>query len=1138
MTEQIIAKRYVTKTRLGSGLLGSSYLGHDLATGKSVVIKIISSPAIGDKTVFSNFYITFRAFLDLTHESLLKPLDSGLTTLQDSDELVPFIVLDHFKGVPLVTDASQSYAPEKALQIFRQLLSVVKYMHSMGFVHRGLKPGNMLINQEFAVKILHFGIYPFREQEDGSNYQNILSAAYRAPELNRGGDGDTRSDLYSLGITLFHMLTGSLPFTGGNCGEIIAQQDENPMETIKSSRLFPNKKTEHILKKLLEPDPELRYGSAEELEKDIEKLQGLLLQAKKTAKKTGTREYGFIHILRQIRKFLDEGVQALIVTGTPGYGREELLEYAVSEAGGRGYKIVSYISNEGYKAPYELMAKIIHHLLDGKKTTDYSNISWMIPVLIGERSFRSAESEDYFLSGGETRDIRAEIISCMEKLVTEKTLVAIDHMELLDDYSRQLIFDLCSTIKNLKIIACGDESCKTEAREIKTFPLKGLTEKETDKIIRQMTGAVKVPEDLLSAVCKQTGGNLTFIRELVEYIQSKNMLQMYGKKLVFDDSACLCLPESLEAILEEKYDRLSGEMKNLYSVAACSGYYFEKYELLKALEIVSETKLEQLLEEGLERGLHKNSGTSGYAFSNPLFQKICIKRIPPGDDRYIYRHLALAGESHYISNPMFHSERICLLFRLAGDEYNETVYDIKSAEKYTILGLYGEAAALYARIAEKIRYNEKLLREYWKCLYRLGLLHMKSRNYPAAEKYLLRAVEIAEEKSDSEAVQECFLHLTDIYIQEQNHEKARMAAKSGLAQQSLKESIWKSMLLARKGMLAARENYMSQSFDDAVNDLKKSFRIAQELRSFDNVIRSAELMAELYTQEHMASDAESLLTGVLNYRIRPDHRLEVMQRLTQLYLYPGSNMFKAREYGEKGLALAAEQENEEMLFRFSLLLARIYGNLGKKDLAAKTVRHMESRAKNSVSRQAELAMLVMETALKEEHIKKAENEYRILEKLVKDSGVNQSDFHFLKATLLLRQNKIAKSRVFYEKALLLAQREDYFKGVQQALIGLSYSYLKRRNPQKATEYLTKATVMKKRGISRYTNAVIFYMQAVIHREKKNYTLAAELLRMSQDIFARGGYRNEEEKIKTQIYRTRELSEEENAKKGRKKPANG
>src|SRR3990170_408918 len=171
-------------------------------------------------------------------------------------------ILEEHKKVP----------PEVALVIAREIASGLRYAHEMGLVHRDVKPANIMLAFEGSVKITDFGIVKASKDISLTTTGSTLgSPAYMSPEHLRGTDLDKRSDLFSLGIILFEMLTGQKPFYGENYQEVITRiLTENPP---KPSKLNPeiDSRLEFILKKALEKEKEKRFQDAEEFIEELDK---------------------------------------------------------------------------------------------------------------------------------------------------------------------------------------------------------------------------------------------------------------------------------------------------------------------------------------------------------------------------------------------------------------------------------------------------------------------------------------------------------------------------------------------------------------------------------------------------------------------------------------------------------------------------------------------------------------------------------------------------------------------------------------------------------------------------------------------------------------------------------------------------
>jgi serine/threonine protein kinase/Tfp pilus assembly protein PilF len=266
---------------LGAGGAGEVYRGRDTRLGRDIAIKVLPE-LFATPSARERFLREARACSALSHPNICAIYDLG-----EMDGR-PFLVMELLEGETLRRYiGSQPVNPEKALDFAIQLTHALEAAHAKGIVHRDIKPANIMITPQGQVKVLDFGLAkitsavsaPPGEQQDTAVMDDLTvpgttigTYAYMSPEQARGGVVDARSDLWSLGVVLYEMATGSQPFAGSNAAQIL--------ESLLTRRPAPLRQwnpqappgLEPIILKALEKDPSRRYQSALELRADLERL--------------------------------------------------------------------------------------------------------------------------------------------------------------------------------------------------------------------------------------------------------------------------------------------------------------------------------------------------------------------------------------------------------------------------------------------------------------------------------------------------------------------------------------------------------------------------------------------------------------------------------------------------------------------------------------------------------------------------------------------------------------------------------------------------------------------------------------------------------------------------------------------------
>ena len=242
--------------------------GTDSRTGGRVAIKIPHLEVEGDVVFFSRFQREREIGKKLDHPGIAK-------VYADDDQSRLYMAMEWAEGKLLrnLLHEEGKLPAERAVRIAAGVCSSLEYIHSRGVVHRDLKPENIVVDAEDRTKLIDFGIAGQRGARRltfGKFSQVMGTPDYIAPEQVRGKRGDARSDLYALGIMLYEMLAGQVPFTGTNPFVVMNQRlssDATPLRELDAGIPVP---LEIIVRRALERDPKNRYNSARDLAYDLE----------------------------------------------------------------------------------------------------------------------------------------------------------------------------------------------------------------------------------------------------------------------------------------------------------------------------------------------------------------------------------------------------------------------------------------------------------------------------------------------------------------------------------------------------------------------------------------------------------------------------------------------------------------------------------------------------------------------------------------------------------------------------------------------------------------------------------------------------------------------------------------------------
>lgn len=267
---QQLGGRYRVDALIGRGGMADVYRGEDTMLGRPVAIKVLTER---DESERDRFLREARSMAKLNHRTIVAVYDAG------RHEMYSYIIMELVEGKTLNSIPPAQMTVHGALRYYVDILDALQYAHENGVIHRDVKPANVMVLSNNAIKVMDFGLARnASEMSSATTAGEIVGTiAYLPPERFLGKAADARGDLYSVGIMLYETFTGTLPFkseTDDLVAVIFGHVNEPPRPPRAVNRSVPQQ-VERIILKLLEKDPEQRYQTANEVIGELKDLLGV-----------------------------------------------------------------------------------------------------------------------------------------------------------------------------------------------------------------------------------------------------------------------------------------------------------------------------------------------------------------------------------------------------------------------------------------------------------------------------------------------------------------------------------------------------------------------------------------------------------------------------------------------------------------------------------------------------------------------------------------------------------------------------------------------------------------------------------------------------------------------------------------------
>jgi tetratricopeptide (TPR) repeat protein len=720
----ILRERYRLDAQIGRGGMGVVYRATDLQLMREVAVKVISENSSADAR--RRLIREARAAAALNHPNIISVYDVG------EESGTPFFVMELVQGPSL--NKEPPIELRRVVELATQICAALEHAHVNHIVHRDLKPDNVLLSGSAqSVKLADLGLaLPGQGARISRAGLIVGTPSYMAPEQALGRAVDARTDLYALGVLLYELTTGRLPFAGDDPLTVVSQHVHAPVVPPRVLRPNLPRGLEAIILRLLEKNPDARFASAHEtalaLRNSLEPSAAgdepgaaaavAILDALARGRLVG-RTAELAEIRQLWRRALEGSGHAVLLSGEPGAGKTRLARELTIQAAVDGAIVMTggcyeYEATTPYLPFVEAFRRLVReHPDDDGLRTILGDAAPQIAKLAPEIETRlgpfPARTE---LAAHEERllffDAVAQVLSNLAQ--QHGLLFYADDLHWADRGTLWLLGHLLRQLRNERalIIGCYRETelDRTHAlsralldwnreRLVTRISIRRFDANETNAQLSALLGET-VSADFGEAVHRETEGNPFFIEEVLKALIEQGSVKRESGRWKRCDVGDLVIPQSVKEAIGNRLDRVGEQSNEVLRVAAVLGKTFSFEELQAAADKVGEDALLDALDESVNAQLITATSNESFTFTHDKIREVLYEELNPIRRRRLHRHAA-EGLVKRGGTSACAVERLAYHYIQAGDYENGLIYAKRAAAEAERVFAIDEVIAAYTR---------------------------------------------------------------------------------------------------------------------------------------------------------------------------------------------------------------------------------------------------------------------------------------------------------------------------------------------------------------------------------------------------------------------------------------------------------
>jgi tetratricopeptide (TPR) repeat protein len=736
-------QRYHLEDEIGRGGMGVVYRAHDTILERDVAVKVLSDTNLGTEGR-GQLLREAQAVAQLNHPNIIAVYDAG------EENGTTFIVMELLEGKSLYQYKPQSIA--ETLAIARQTCYALEHAHRNGIIHRDLKPENIFILEEASdsgsemmsdvhIKLMDFGLARSIASRLTSSGAITGTVYYLAPELALGQGYDGRADLYALGIMLYELTTGRLPFEAEDPLAVISQHLYAPVVPPQTYNRQIPAALDALIVKLMSKQAEDRPASALQVGEALEQIEATGTQSAVSLPAASPLEQivrgrlvGRANELSQLRQHWSQAMQGnghlVMISGEPGVGKSRLADELVAFIRLRG----SYVLQGGcyeYEAttPYLPLIEALRDWVDGQSDTvlrdTLGSTAAELAKLAPEIEGRIGPLPPNPLLPPEQERMRLfDAMARFLKTLTsqEGLLLLIDDLHWVEHGTLALLHYVLRRLRGERLLVLGayrevelDRSHPLAAslvewnreRLVTRIQLSRLTSQDCSRLLSSMFGLDQVSEEFVQAIYQETEGNPFFIEEVIKALIEQGQIYRDDSGWGRAEITELAIPQSIKEAIGRRLNKLEAEEIEALQYAGVLGKTFTFAEFLTGFEASKnggaklEDRLLDLLDHALEAQLIRAAKGEGFSFTHDKIREVLYDELNPVRRRRMHQRAGEGLERIYTGLAReAHIQDIAFHFLQSGDLPRALEYSRLAAQKAERLYAHEEAVRYYLHAAE------------------------------------------------------------------------------------------------------------------------------------------------------------------------------------------------------------------------------------------------------------------------------------------------------------------------------------------------------------------------------------------------------------------------------------------------------